>query len=243
MSVPKETPTKPCLRTEFIKQLTVQGKAPRTIATYVKAVLEFITFCGILSPLKATVTQIRAFLFHLKEERGYAPRTYNQFFYGLKAFYDIFLPDTNIMGSFSRLKTKYCNIQIITRHEFEKMVDYTKNLKHKTILMLFYGSGIRLNECVHLKLSDIDRQEMRLRVFGKGDKQRYTILSQRCLETLECYYRAEKKKPLSYVFESRNNTPMSKRIFEHAVSTAASRAGIKKKFRPTFYVTVSPVTI
>jgi len=243
MSVAQKASAKPNLRTEFIKQLTVQEKAQRTIAIYVKAILEFITFSKVHSPLKATITDIRAFLFHLKEERSYAARTYNQFFYGLKAFYDIFIPDANIMGSFCRLKTKYCNIQIITRHEFEEMLHYTPTLKHKAMLMLFYGSGIRLSECMMLKLSDINRDEMRLRVLGKGDKQRYTILSHRCLEVLEHYYRTAKKKPVSYIFEGRNRKPMSRRIFEHAVSTAASRAGIKKKFLHIYSGTRSLVTI
>ncbi len=243
MSVSHSTRSKPSLRTEFIKQLKVQDKAQRTIKTYVHAILEFISFCKIISPLKATIMDIRAFLFHLKEERGYAARTYNQFFYGLKAFYDIFLPDANIMGSFRRLKTKYCNIQIITRHEFEEMLHYTTNLKHKSMLMLFYGSGIRLNECVMLQFSDIDRQEMRLRVQGKGNKQRYTVLSHRCIEMLKCYYLSEKKKPLSYIFEGGDHKPMSPRIFEYAVRTASVRAGIKKKLLPTFFATPLPATI
>lgn len=234
MRVSKETSKQPRLRTEFIKQLTVQGKAKRTIAIYVNAVIAFLKFSHLLSPLKATVKDIRVFLFYLKEERGYAARTYNQFFYGLKAFYDIFLPETGIMDSFCRLKTKYCNIQIITREEFEKMLQVTSNLKHKAMLMLFYGSGIRLSECVQLKLRDINRKEMELRVYGKGDKYRTTILSQRCLEMLGCYYRAQKKKPVTYVFEGSSHKPLSSTMFETVVRSAATRAGIKKKSHHTF---------
>jgi site-specific recombinase XerD len=140
------------------------------------------------------------------------------------------------------LKTKYCNINIISRDEFEKMLYHTTNLKHKTMLMFFYGSGIRLNECVSLKLNDINRQEMVLRVRGKGNKQHFTILSQRCLPVLESYYRSSKKKPKTYVFEGRSSGKMSPNMFEHAVRTAAARAGIKKKSHLTFFATLSPRT-
>lgn len=163
------------LREEFAKALKLQDKSERTIKTYVNAVLAFVRFHNKLNPLLATVNHIRAFLFHLKEEKRYAARTYNQFFYGLKAFFEIFLPDVPLMQSFCRMRTKACNIITVSRHEFEAMIRHTTNLKHKALLEVLYGTGIRVNECAKIEFSDIDRKQMLLRVMGKGNKQRFTL--------------------------------------------------------------------
>ena len=62
------------------------------------------------------------------------------------------------------------------------------SLKHRTILMLAYGAGLRVGEAVRVRLSDIDRQRKVLRVSqGKGKKDRYTVLSPVLLEMLDRY--------------------------------------------------------
>ena len=229
-----QKPVVSALSTEFRKALILQHKAQKTINTYIGAVATFVNFHYGFNPLDATVNHLRAFFFHLKEEKQYAPRTYNQYFYGLKAFYEIFMPDVPLMASFRRMRTKDNNITIVTRFEFEDMLRHTLNLKHRAMLEVFYGCGIRLEECVNLKFSDIDRRQMLVHVHGKGDKQRFTILPQRTLLTLQQYYVSEKQKPTIHVFEGSTKKPMSPNSFEHAVRQAAARAGIKKKSRPTF---------
>jgi integrase/recombinase XerD len=218
---------RPRLSDEFRKALKLQDKSERTIKTYNNAVLAFVRFHNNLPPLRATVNHIRAFLFHLKEERRYAARTYNQFFYGLKAFFEIFLPDVPLMQSFCRMRTKATNITVITRHEFEAMIRHTTNLKHKALLEVLYGTGIRVNECAKIEFPDIDRKEMLLRVMGKGNKQRFTHLPKRALKTLQNYYRAYK--PKKYLFEGRDNKPLTTTMIEYAIRQAAQKAGIKKK--------------
>jgi len=218
------------LSEEFAKALKLQDKSERTVKTYVNAVAAFVKFHNRMNPLQATVNHIRAFLFYLREEKGYAPRTYNQFFYGLKAFFEIFLPEVPLMDSFCRMRTKYANITIITRHEFETMIRHTTNLKHRALLEVLYGTGIRVAECAKITFDDIDRKQMLLRVVGKGDKQRFVTLPERTLKTLETYYRA--CKPQRYLFEGRGERPLTTTMIEHAIRTAARRAGITKKTTP-----------
>lgn len=227
------------LKSEFAKALKLQDKAERTITTYVNAVSLFVQFHNKINPLEVTVNHLRSFLFYLIEEKGYAARTYNQFLYGLKAFYEIFLPDVPLMQSFRRMKTKACNIVIIARHEFEAMVRHTTNLKHIALLEVLYGTGIRVKECSTLTFSDINRQEKLLRVIGKGNKQRFTILPDRVLKTLEDYYRSFK--PKKYIFEGRDNKPLTTTMIEHAVRKAGAKATIKKKLRLIFYAIVLPL--
>ncbi len=220
------------LSDEFAKALKLQDKSARTVKTYINAVTKFVLFHNKMNPLQATVNHIRAFLFHLKEEKGYAARTYNQFYYGLKAFFEIFLPDVPLMQSFCRMRTRACNITIISRHEFEAMIRHTTNQKHRALLEVLYGTGIRVNECSKITFEDIDREQKLLRVMGKGNKQRFTRLPDRTLKTLESYYRA--CKPRTYLFEGRDNKPLTTTMIEYAVRQAAQKAGIKKKPLHTF---------
>ena len=80
------------LREAFTRHLMVTERKPRTVETYVEVLNQFHHFLNGKYPLRATANDIRAFLFHHVHKRGYAPRTYNQYFYGLKAFYEAFMP-------------------------------------------------------------------------------------------------------------------------------------------------------
>ena len=68
----------------------------------------------------------------------------------------------------------------------------TENLKHRAILILIYSSGLRVSEAVHLKISDIDSKRMMVRIQQrKGDKDRYSTLSNVALDVLRQYRRKQ----------------------------------------------------
>jgi site-specific recombinase XerD len=65
---------------------------------------------------------------------------------------------------------------------------------------------------------------------GKGARDRYTLLSQRCLETLRAYYRDCKIKPKTYLFEGQEpGNPMHERSIQHAMVMVYQRAGLQHK--------------
>jgi len=102
-------------------------------------------------------------------------------------------------------------------------------IKHKAVLMLIYSSGLRVSECRRVKQIDIYRKNMKLLVRqAKGNKDRYTILSKRCLTMLEKYYRA--CKPKNWLFPGRfKDCPLNIRSIQHAYYIAKEKAGITKK--------------
>jgi len=66
----------------------------------------------------------------------------------------------------------------MSAQEIKALIDTVKNIKHRTIIMLLYSSGLRVSEISHLKITDIDSKNMRIKVVqGKGAKDRYTLLS------------------------------------------------------------------
>src|SRR4051794_4999370 len=86
--------------------------------------------------------------------------------------------------------------------EVWQLLTHTGSIKQKAIIEVFYSSGVRLEECSRIKLADIDSKNMRIKVVGgKGNKDRYTLLSQTTLITLREYFRQHR--PATYLFEGK----------------------------------------
>ena len=218
------------LREAFYQHLVVTRYKPQTVKTYLNAIIQFYRFLNGKNPLRATVNDVRAYLFHLIHERQYAARTYNQHFYGLKAFYEAFMPDVPIMATFGRHTTPDGAITVVSRYEFDRMVTRTDNLKHKAVLVLLYSSGIRSIECAKIKIEDFDTDQMLIRVRGKGDKMRHTVFSQRCRAQLRDY--VKKYRPAGTLFPGRNKEHLSTEMIGTIVREAAKRAEVKKRVHP-----------
>ena len=111
----------------------------------------------------------------------------------------------------------------------------TTNIKHKAALSLAYATGLRSSEVVSLKLTDIDRDRMVIRVEqGKSKKDRYVILSPSLLEILREWWRAARKKGWMapgqpWLFPGYRGRHMSARQLHRLVRLAATRAGITKR--------------
>lgn len=116
-----------------------------------------------------------------------------------------------------------------TYQEVEKIVNNTANVKHYTILMLLYSSGLRVSEIASLTVDDVIRDKMLLRVNqSKGKKDRYTILSHIALQNLEKYWKHYR--PQTWLFPGKGGRgQLSIRAVQHAFQIAKKNAGITKK--------------
>ena len=102
-----------------------------------------------------------------------------------KNFSNILLPQTKIPSRFPK---------IISKQDFIKMFNSEFNLKHKLWIMIAYGSGLRISEVASLKVSDILSKEHKIRVIGKGNKERYAPLPDFTLKLLRLYWIQNKDK-------------------------------------------------
>jgi len=118
---------------------------------------------------------------------------------------------------------------VMSAQEIKTLIDSIKNIKHRTVVMLLYSTGMRLSEIAALKISDIDSKNMRIKVVqGKGAKDRYTILSEQVLQELRAYYIIYK--PKEYLFNGyRPGKPLSARMIQHLVQNALAQAGLNSK--------------
>jgi site-specific recombinase XerD len=118
---------------------------------------------------------------------------------------------------------------VMSPQEIKTLIDSIKNIKHRTVVMLLYSTGMRLSEIAALKIADIDSKNMLIKVVqGKGAKDRFTILSQQVLQELRAYYIIYK--PKEFLFNGyRPGKPLSARMIEHLVQKALLQVGLNSK--------------
>ena len=120
---------------------------------------------------------------------------------------------------------------IFDDNDFLKIINSTDNIKHKLWFALGLGSGLRINEVVTLKMGDFSFNTGRIRVIGKGNKQRYVPFPELTHNLLLEYYEKYKneiEKFGGYIFFSVRNDYNNKHISEDAINYAINK--LKKKF-------------
>ena len=98
-----------------------------------------------------------------------------------------------------------------------------------------YSAGLRLSECLNLRIEDIDSKTMVIHIrAGKGKKDRKTILSKNLLYLLRDYYIKTPVKPVTYLFPSQRDShrPFSRRYTQFFIREAGKKAGIRKPVSP-----------
>lgn len=212
---------------KMLVEMQIRGLSEASQKEYVKCVHLLQKFCG--KPVtEVTENEIKNFLHYLVTKKKMAANTVNLHNSALKFLYHKTLKMDWNSENLPRLKKPKKLPTVLTKEEVQLLFDATENLKHKCVLMIVYGSGLRLSEVVGLKASDIDSKAMRIFIRqGKGKKDRYAILSQKSLEILREYWRVYK--PKDCLFEGREKgTPLTRRSTQDLFYNAVKKAGIKK---------------
>ena len=193
----------------FSDFLSLQRVAPSTKVSYLRAVDGLSLFHNNQKPTELTNDQIQDYLLHSIQEKKLAWSSCNVLFCGLKKYYQEFL-GRSINDFFIPPRTRSKKLpMLLSKEEVSRLLQAPTNLKHRALLTLIYSSGLRVSEAVTLKARHIESDQMMLRVEnGKGGKDRYTILSKKCLELLREHWRINQ--PGEWLFFGREKTsPMS----------------------------------
>ncbi len=206
---------------------------PHTQDGYIRAVRKFTKYLG-RSPDTATVEDLRNFQLHLVDH-GISPVTLNATITGLKFFFDITLNRGELMARMQPVHVPRTLPVILSREEAGRLIAAARNLKHQTVLSVAYGTGLRASEVVALKVGDIDSQRMTLRIErGKGDKDRYAMLSPVLLERLRTWWKVARAQGKmldgGWLFPGMNPIEsLSTRQLNRIVREAAEAAKIDKR--------------
>jgi integron integrase len=158
--------------------LRLRHFSPRTEEAYLSWVRRFIRFHGLKHPRKMGDEEVTAYMSHLAVEREMAPSTLIQALAALQFLYrEIVRRPLHIGSVIPRPKTPLRLPVVLTPDEVRRVLSELSGI-HRLVGMMLYGSGLRLMECLTLRVKDVDleRGEIRLRR-GKGAKDRMTVLA------------------------------------------------------------------
>ena len=216
------------LRKQMDGDLVVRGMAVRTREAYLGAVAGLAKYYK-RRPDRIDEAEVQKYLLHLIQERKLAWSSCHVAAQGLKFFYRVTLKRSEAQFGIPTARQPQKLPQILAREEVARLIDLTANPKHRAILMTAYGTGLRLSEICHLKVTDIDSARMTVRVEqGKGAKDRYTLLSPRLLAELRRYWAAYRPSP--WLFPGRDPAlRVSDITVQRVFKAAKARAAITKR--------------
>ena len=218
------------LRQRMIDDMTARRFKEKVQKDYVRHVRNFAAFLG-RSPDAATSEDVRLFQLQMAKDRVAAP-SISAAIAALRFFFNVTLERPDLVRHLTTVQEPRKAPVVLSQEEVARFLQAAPGVKYRAALSVAYGAGLRVSEVVALKVSDIDSQRMTLRVEqGKGQRDRYVMLSPQLLELLRQWWRAAR--PQAWLFPGQNPVnPMTARQLGRAVHAAARAAGIKKRVSP-----------
>ena len=168
------------------EMLEVRHYSPRTIECYMKWVKDFLKQYKNIQSEKLGQKEINEFLTKLAVNYKVSPSTQNQALAGL-LFYFRFVKGENPieLESVIRAKKKQRIPVVFSRAEVKKVIEYMP-VDKRLCAELLYGTGMRLNELIELRILDVDFERCEIIIrHGKGDKDRHVMLPQSLIPKLK----------------------------------------------------------
>ena len=212
------------------QQLVLLAYSNSTVRTYLNEMGLYLKHMGSRAVDMLTCDHIRLYLQYCFEKLKLSENTLHSRINALKFYYEQVLGKDKIFWQIPRPKKPLQLPKVLGESELKRLFDAAKNLKHKAILFVAYGAGLRVSEVINLRLQDIDRERQQMYIHcSKGKKDRYVRLSPLVLDVLEQYYRLSKLKPVNYIFEGLAvGQPYSVRSAQQIFSDCRRSAGIIK---------------
>jgi integrase/recombinase XerD len=208
--------------------LTAKHYSPRTIRNYMQEMRFIFAHYPDLLPASITSQHIVSYINFIITAHGVGREKCHQVAQSCSFFFKHVLPSPFVIPSqfYPRKENKLPRVFSVA--EVKQLLTVIPNLKHRVMTGLFYGTGLRINELVHVKIDDIDSKSFQIKVTGKGRKDRYTLLPKQLLEDLRKYYLQHK--PQTYLFEGQTaGKPMHPRSIQHFIQRYITLIGLGGK--------------
>lgn len=176
--------------------------------------------------------EVRQWLLHLMKT-GLSSSYTNQALSAIRFLHLRVLGAASPVAKIPRAKRKKTLPKVLSESEVKRFLEALGNPKHRAIAFVLYSGGLRVSEAARLKIDDIDSERAQIHVRqGKGQKDRYVMLSPVVLYVLREYVRVER--PYDWLFPSgrRRDRHITIRTIERMVTQGAIEAGIGKRVTP-----------
>jgi len=211
----------------FERTLTLRQRSKSAMQNYGRSIAKVAIHFG-TDPVDLSMEQINDFLYAMLQSSTSPSKSYfRHTVYGLKCLFKIMGKQEKAL-KMPPIRNNETVPVVLSCEEVKRMLSITRNLKHRVLIGLLYGSGLRMNEARKVKIADIDAERLQVRIVqGKGRKDRYVVLSQLLVRGIKHYLSQEK--PQVYLFNGQTpGEPMGERSIQWIINEAVERAGIQK---------------
>lgn len=215
------------LRDQMMMDMDLKGFSQATKTNYIKHIEKYSRYYK-ASPEILEEKEIKQYLHFLLTKANMSQSYNSQAYSAMKFLYETTLKRDWDGFRIPRSKKAKKLPVVLSREEIKRIFAVTKNLKHRAILMTIYGAGLRISEAANLRASDIDSDRMQLRIQGgKGNKDRYTLLSKTNLKVLREYW--SEFRPKEFLFPGVDkNIQINVRTIQKVFQQVIDKAGITK---------------
>lgn len=232
----------------FIQYLTVEKNySDYTILNYRKDLeffLEFLDKEYIASYKDIDYKILRLYLNEMFNKK-YSSKTISRNLSSLRTFFKYLsreeIIDFNPMVLISNPKQEKRLPSYLNYKELEDILDIPDTstvlgLRDASILELLYSTGIRVGELVNIKIKDIDINGNRIKILGKGNKERYVLFGEKCRNLIDRYLKEARpnllKMSCDYLYLNTKGTPISIRTTQKMLDSVVKRSSIKFNVSP-----------
>lgn len=212
---------------QFRNCLEQRAYSPLTVKTYLGE------FAQLLLELKdndvntLNTEQLNAYLLYCIKKKKLSENQVHSRINAIKSYFRLVRKKADLLGVVPRPRKGENLPKTLSKEEVKRIFSVTVNSRHKLMLKLCYGMGLRVSEVVSLKITDIDSHRMQVRIEqAKGKKDRYVNLPGSILTELRDYYRTYK--PKKYLFEGQFEDKYSIRSVQATFKRAMEKAKINK---------------
>jgi integrase/recombinase XerD len=220
------------LRQRMIEDMQIRNLSPQTQDSYVQQISQFARYFG-KSPAELLPEDIRTYQVYLTNEKRLASSSILIAVSAIRFLFKVTLKREWDLGEVVPTCKKPQKLPtILSPEEVVQFLDCVPGIKHRMILTTCYAAGLRISEAVRLKPYAIDSKRMVIRVEqGKGQKDRYVMLSPKLLQTLRDYWRAVRSTDWLFPGE-RPGEPITRCAVERVCQSARRLAGVAKPVTP-----------
>ena len=213
---------------KFRKWLEVNRYPESTVRTYTGMIITFLNFVSPKDAEECTSEDLVRIVDEYILPNGLSYSFQNQMISAVKKFYGKICRSVIDPGKLSRPRPQHKLPNVLSKGEVKRILDSVANEKHRVILSLVYGCGLRRSEVLELLPSDIDRERQLIQIRqSKGNKDRVVPLSDKLVQMVDQYILHYK--PEKYLFAGQTRgSRYSPASLEKIFKAAFSKAGIKK---------------
>jgi integrase/recombinase XerD len=199
----------------------------RTNESYLALLELFFKYFNEKDPLDISMDEVSEFIYDFIVTNGYSKSYQNQMISAIKTFYRISGRSRIDLELFERPRKSRALPKVFSKEEVKRILNATRNTKHKLLLWIIYSCGLRRSEVINIRLTDLDRDRNVLHIMeGKGNVDRIVPVSKKVWDKIDEY--VDGFHPVIYLFEGQSGGRYSAESVYRVFKQALQKSGIKK---------------